>query len=418
MNIGLFTDTYLPQLSGVATSIEILKHKLEENGHAVYIFTTTDPRAISEKNIFRYESVPFLFFKERRIALTFFGPVVKKVRELKIDIIHTHTEFSMGMLGATAAKFLNLPLIHTYHTWYAKYLHYLWDGKLITEDTVRVLSKLFCERADTIIVPSETIREVLFEYGVNQPIQIIATGVPLSKPTEENIIADLRRQLAIKETDYVLLSVNRLAEEKNLLTLIKKTGALCQKAANIKLILVGDGPQRAELENYVHKHQLGERILFAGMVPHDEINKYYQLADLYVNLSLSETQGLTFVEAITNQLPVIAMDSEYLISLSEISPFGCLLSDSDDFGEAVMAIYNAETELDCNWHNLIDEVSADTFYERIFDVYNREIIYKQTNRWQKVIPSGKYYLSHTIANIKRPLSYTVKDLIGRSDDKK
>lgn len=418
MNIGFFTDTYLPQLSGVATSIDILKQKLEENGHNVYIFTTTDPNATCEKNVFRCESIPFLFFKERRIAVTFFAPIVKKVRALKIDIIHTHTEFSMGMLGAIAAKVLNLPMVHTYHTWYAKYLHYLWDGKLITEDTVRVLSKLFCERADTVIVPSETIRQVLFGYDVTKPIQIVATGVPLPESVDIQLINKLRMDLALDDKDFVLLSVNRLAEEKNLLTLLEKMTMLRHELPNVKLILVGDGPQRAELEQYVRTHDLTAVVRFTGMVNHQDINTYYQLADLYVNLSLSETQGLTYIEAITNNLPVVAMESDYLESLEKISSFGRLLNDPNDFAKTVTEIYRSQDTLQVNLQKLIQEVSADTFYERIYGIYQREITYNQFHiRWP-IIPEGKYHMKRTFDHLRRPLPFKTKNLIGKSNKNK
>lgn len=409
MNVGLFTDTYFPQLSGVATSINILKQQLEENGHKVYVFTTTDPQAVEEKNVFRYESIPFVFFKDRRIAVTTVVPIIRKVKQLKIDIIHTHTEFSMGLAGVNTGKMLGLPVIHTYHTWYDKYLHYLWNGKIITRDTVKILSKFFCNQTDAVIVPSETIKTVLLDYNIYKPINILPTGVPLPQKIDNIIINDLRARLNLAPNDYVLLSVNRLAEEKNLLSVLNKMEDLRQKLPQVKLVLVGDGPQREELEIFVHKNKLSDTVMFVGFVAHEYTDAYYQMADLYVNLSLSETQGLTFIEAITNQLPVVAMDSDYLLSLEEISPFGKLLSDTNEFVPAIIDMYEMKQNAILNLQPLIDEVSAETFYNRVIKIYEREISYKGFYSRPFLSLTNKFYLENTLDSFKRPFSYRFKD---------
>ncbi|MDN6596963.1 MAG: glycosyltransferase, partial [Lentilactobacillus parabuchneri] len=134
MNIGIFTDTYFPQVSGVATSIKTLKNELERQGNQVYIFTTTDPHVDKdtyEQNIFRFSSIPFISFTDRRIAVRGLFQAYEIAKELNLDIVHTQTEFSMGMIGKFVAKNLNIPCIHTYHTMYEDYLHYVANGKLL-----------------------------------------------------------------------------------------------------------------------------------------------------------------------------------------------------------------------------------------------------------------------------------------------
>ncbi|KLD57597.1 1,2-diacylglycerol 3-glucosyltransferase, partial [Lactiplantibacillus plantarum] len=134
MNIGIFTDTYYPQVSGVATSIKVLRNQLERAGHQVYIFTTTDPHVdknIYERNIFRFTSIPFVSFTDRRIAVRGLFKAYQVAKDLGLDIVHTQTEFSMGMIGKFVAKQLKVPCIHTYHTMYEDYLHYIANGKLL-----------------------------------------------------------------------------------------------------------------------------------------------------------------------------------------------------------------------------------------------------------------------------------------------
>ena len=147
MNIGLFTDTYFPQVSGVATSIKTLRDELEKQGNQVYIFTTTDPHVDKdtyERNIFRFPSIPFVSFTDRRIAVRGLFHAYEIAKELNLDIIHTQTEFSMGWIGKFVARNLEIPCIHTYHTMYEDYLHYVAKGKLLKPVHVKQMTLAFC----------------------------------------------------------------------------------------------------------------------------------------------------------------------------------------------------------------------------------------------------------------------------------
>ena len=134
MNIGLFTDTYFPQVSGVATSIKTLRDELIAQGHHVYIFTTTDPQAKHDDvaaGIYRFPSIPFVSFKERRIAVRGGFRAVKLAKQFQLDIVHNQTEFALGMIGKLVAHELKIPCLHTYHTMYQDYLHYIANGHII-----------------------------------------------------------------------------------------------------------------------------------------------------------------------------------------------------------------------------------------------------------------------------------------------
>ena len=158
MKIGFFTDTYFPQVSGVATSIKTLKQELERHGHEVYIFTTTDPNADKlEKDVIRMPSVPFISFKDRRVVVRGMWYAYLVAKELELDLIHTHTEFGAGILGKMVAKKLKIPLIHTYHTMYEDYLHYIGKGKVIRQSHVKYLSRLFANHTTGVVCPSERV---------------------------------------------------------------------------------------------------------------------------------------------------------------------------------------------------------------------------------------------------------------------
>lgn len=418
MNIAIFTDTYFPQVSGVATSIQTLKETFEENGHNVYVFTTSDPKAQEEENVFRYDSVPFIFFKDRRIAIPFFGPIYRKCKDLEIDIVHTQTEFSMGLMGASVSKYMRIPLVHTYHTWYEKYLHYVLNGKLISKKTVVHLSKLFCDQADLVISPSHQMKEVLVDYQIRKPIHVLATGVKVPEKMNQEKLQNVRQEWGIEEDDYLLLSINRIAEEKNLKAIIEQFPEILAEIPNAKLILAGDGPQLEELQELTSALNLEEKIIFPGFVDHAEVNQFYQAADVYVNLSTSETQGLTFIEAIVNHLPVIAMKTPYLESLESIVPFGRLLEEVTDFPEAVKAVFNQSVNFTEGLAPLIHHVSAEAFYDDLYNIYLYMIELKSEK--PKNFLNRNLYLSTSFGEIQKsfkwPSKYLSSFTIRRKDD--
>lgn len=180
MNIGMFTDTYFPQVNGVVTSITLLKKALEKEGHKVYIFTPSDPNAVSfleHNDVFRIPSLPFPSFPERRIAIGGLFKLSKKVKELNLHVIHTHTEFSIGLIGKVLAKKYHIPIVHTYHTLYEDYLHYIGNGKVITPSMVKKAIQLFCRNTDKLVVPSEKTKQVLESYELIREIEVIPTGI-------------------------------------------------------------------------------------------------------------------------------------------------------------------------------------------------------------------------------------------------
>jgi 1,2-diacylglycerol 3-alpha-glucosyltransferase len=337
MKIGLFTDTYYPQINGVATSVLMLKENLEKLGHSVYVFTTTDPKADkNEKNVFRVASVPFK--SSRRVGM-FYNPLLsRRIKRLGLDIIHTNTEFSLGIFGRTIAKELNIPLVHTYHTIYEDYTHYIVKfGVLdtIAKKTARKLSENFCNSVDSVIVPTEKVKDLLRSYNVYKPINVIPSGIKLDKYSKANFdsseILKIKNSLGIDKDDKVILYIGRISEEKNIKELLIGMQSYFKKNDNIKFLLVGDGPDREKLENLSQDLGISNRTIFAGERPWDEIGKYYQLGDVFVSASQSETQGLTFIEALASGLPVIAKKDRCLEGVIEVGYNGYMYSNLNEF---------------------------------------------------------------------------------------
>lgn len=336
MKVGIFTDTYYPQVSGVATSILTLKEELEKDGHEVTIFTTTDPNAIKEeKSIIRFPSIPFLSFKDRRVAIRGKHQALKIAKELEIDVIHTQTEFSLGMTGKYVAEQMNIPCVHTYHTMYEKYLHYVANGKVLRPSHVKILSKHFCNQADGVIAPSEKTKNILLGYGVKQPIEVIPTGVNLQK-LSTLFDYSVREKLGISKGATVLLSLSRLAKEKNIECVISAMPAILNHFSNVKLVIVGDGPSKTELKELVNKLNVTESVIFVGEVSGTEVGAYYQASDLYVSASNSETQGLTYIEAIASGIDIVTKANDYTNSLICNGKLGTTYSEDGQLAEIVI----------------------------------------------------------------------------------
>lgn len=369
MRIGMFTDTYFPQVSGVSTSIKILCDQLKAAGHEVIIFTTTDPDARPENGVVRLPSIQIASFDDRRMAYGGLDRCLKISRGYDLDIIHTHTEFSLGLAGKYVASRLKIPTIHTYHTMYENYTHYIWNGKLIKRQHVRWLTKIFCEQTDGVITPSQLTYDTLKDYGVTAPMRIISTGVELPE-FDVSYKDKIRQQLDIPMDAPVLLSLSRLSKEKSLDEVIMAFPTIQKAYPKAHLVIAGDGPYRETLEALAKGYELNN-VHFVGQVIHDEVDQYYQMADVYINASESESQGLTYLESIANRLPIVAKENEYLSQIVKSGEFGQLYPPNGNLSTAVINYLNKKysgdiKEIDMS---LLETISAKQFGKNVIEFY-------------------------------------------------
>lgn len=372
MNIGLFTDTYFPQVSGVATSIKTLKDALEAQGHQVYIFTSTDPKVSKnqfESHIYRFSSVPYVGFKDRRLAFRGLIQAVEIAKSVNLDIVHTQTEFSLGLLGKFVARQLKIPAVHTYHTMYEDYTHYVAKGLLIGAKGVGTIMKAYMMGMSGVIAPSQLVQETLLKYGVKSPIRIIPTGVSLPDTNASN--NDLRHKFGFTETQPIILSLGRLAFEKNIALTISAFSELRQQYPEARLVIAGDGPARKSLEEQVSELSLTEEVVFTGMVDHESIADYYKMSNVFVSSSDTETQGLTFIEAMASNRPFVAIHSPYLDNLVDNEAIGTLVSDYDELLSGIKKyLLRPLTDMDKKIRDMkMKDVDANTFASRVLNFY-------------------------------------------------
>ncbi|PWF99892.1 glycosyltransferase family 4 protein [Levilactobacillus bambusae] len=384
MNIGLFTDTYFPQVSGVSTSIKTLREELEKQGHQVYIFTTTDPHVeknVYERNVFRFSSIPFISFKDRRIAVRGLFQAYQIAKELNLDIVHTQTEFSMGLIGKFVARNLHIPCLHTYHTMYEDYLHYIANGKILKPVNVKQLTVAFCYHMTGIIAPSDRVLETLTGYGVKSPIRIIPTGVNLHKYDQPDT-SNLRAKYGYEPDTPIILSLSRLAYEKNIKESIDALPEILKAVPTAQLLIVGDGPARQDLEAQAKTMQLTDHITFAGEINNDDVYHYYHLANVFLSSSDSESQGLTYIEAMAAGLKTVVMTSPYTDDLLSEKSLGMTFKTQD---EMVADVIDYLTHPD-DYHDpdllerKLAEISADTFGQRVIKFYHdAQVMYEESH---------------------------------------
>ncbi|MCL1805573.1 MAG: glycosyltransferase family 4 protein [Clostridiales bacterium] len=381
MRVGIFADTYYPQINGLATSVLMLNHYLRARGHRVFIFTTTDPDARQdEEDIYRLPSMPFL--AERRMGVFYHPRLARLVRGLELDIVHTHSEFALGVFGRYMARELNLPVVHTMHTVYEDYTHYLtkWVPMLdgFTRVVARKLTAEFCNSAGQVIVPTVKMKDMLRSYGVRGEAAVIPSGIDLERfkpgyysPEE---IRRARGELGISPEDKVLLYLGRIAEEKNIQELLYGLKDYLLARQDMKFVLVGDGKDRPRLEGLTAALGMADKTIFAGVKPWDEIGKYYQIGDVFVNSSRSEAQGLTYIEAMAAGLPVAARADRCLEGILQDGVNGYAFEDQAGLVGAldkILADDAARQDLSLGAMATAEEFSAAVYADRVAAVYER-----------------------------------------------
>lgn len=387
MRIGLFTDTYFPQVSGVATSIRTLKTELEKQGHAVFIFTTTDKdvNRYEDWQIIRIPSIPFFAFKDRRFAYRGFTKALEIAKQYQLDIIHTQTEFSLGLLGIWIARELKIPVIHTYHTQYEDYVHYIAKGLLIRPSMVKYLVRGFLHDVDGVICPSEIVRDLLSDYKVKVEKRVIPTGIELAKFARPEIspehLKDLRAKLGIKDDENMLLSLSRVSYEKNIQAVLAAFAEVLKEEQKVKLVIAGDGPYLENLKEQAEDFQIQDSVIFTGMIAPSETALYYKAADFFISASTSETQGLTYLESLASKTPVIAHGNPYLDNLISDKMFGTLYYEERDLSGAILEALIATPDMDEKLlADKLYEISAENFAKRVHEFYLDAII---SNNFEK-----------------------------------
>lgn len=308
MHIGFFSDSYRPYTSGVVRSIELFTREFNARGHEVYIFGPDYPlvHCPREEKVFRFASIPAPTMPHFSIPIPFSLQLGTTIRRINLQVIHVHSPFLLGRLGAHAARQYGLPLVFTFHTLYDQYVHYLPVAQQVTKSLVITIAMDFCNRCDLVIAPSRIIESYLQEIGVKTEVEVIPTGIDLEE-FANNDSHWLQKNYQVSPAEKVLLFVGRLGKEKNVKFLLEAFGRVQQEIPHARLVIVGDGPDKEELRKYCFKLGIAGKVIFTGLLSRDQIVHCYASAHLFVFPSVTETQGLVIGEAKAAGLPVVAI---------------------------------------------------------------------------------------------------------------
>ncbi|MEG1651629.1 MAG: glycosyltransferase family 4 protein [Oscillospiraceae bacterium] len=379
MKILIATDWYKPIVNGVVTSVLNLETELRKRGHEVKVLTLSRDRKCAEtENTYYLKSYAAnKIYPKARVALRISDDMLDEIVRWCPDIIHTQCEFSSFHIARKIAERTGAPIVHTYHTVYEDYTHYFSPSKNLGRKAVVLFTRNILRKVDGVIAPTEKVTKILQNYGVETGIYTVPTGIDMAQfqhEMSEQERNEMKKSLGIPAENTVLLFLGRLAKEKNIEELIEFSMRLEDR--NTTLLIVGGGPDYDELKKESKKLS-PDTVVFTGMVPPENIAKYYQLGDVFVSASQSETQGLTYVEALASGLPALCREDDCLEGVVVDGVNGYQYSGFDEFSRRlndIMVDKSGDDSMSKNAKRIAqDEFSSTVFAKRAEDVYKMAI---------------------------------------------
>ena len=393
MKVGIFTDQYYPNISGVVTSIKMLYEGLVNLGHEVFIFTSFDEKTVDQPNELTSANVinlpgrsyPFKNLKDYKYNFRY-KHFAKIVLPYELDIIHVHTEFNIAKIARIVCKKLHIPMVHTFHTLYEDYLGYVspFMDKHFHNIFLSTLAKIFIRpvsRASTIeIVPTKKVLSLVERYYMKGDIRVIPTGIQLERFNKSNVTEqekeNLRQSLNISIDTFVFAYIGRTSGEKNI-ELIMRAYSKLESKENSVLLVVGGGPELDDLRAYAKELNLEDKIIFTGFIEWIKIPAYYQIADIFVNASHSETQGLTYIEALASSLPVLVQKDECIEEVVQDYYNGIYFDGEEELTQKMEEIQKAPKTLQRikgNTEKSVEKYSKEQYAKNIESIYLDAIV--------------------------------------------
>lgn len=397
MRIGLFTDTYLPDINGVVSSTFTLKKALEKAGHTVYVVTNHAGGSIElEGDVLRLPGLALKSLYGYKMSSPISIGAHSYIRNMDLDVIHLQTNFGIGLYGQALAKSFGIPLVDTYHTMYEDYTHYInprgFAGvEKFSKEAIRAASRTVCNSAQAVISPSQKTKEILEEYGVIAPIYVCPTGLDLEafeKSREaQDVISRIRQSVSEDPNLRFMIFLGRIAKEKSLEIVIRMLDVL--NDPNFHLGIVGAGPDEDYYRDLAAQSAHAAHIHFLGKADPKDVPYFYAAADGYISASLSETQGMTYLESMASGTMVFGRRDEVLDGLIEEGVTGYYFDDEAELARKVRAYYALDdqqkqiNEQACR--EKIGPFTDKTFAHKVAAVYEQAILdYSRTYVVEKI----------------------------------
>lgn len=393
MNIGFFSDTYLPQRNGVAVALTLYRKVLEKAGHRVYLFVPKlqSGQRRNERGVFECPSFGYSLEKGQRIAVPVF-PLINTIKALKLDVIHVHSPFSMSFYAKVVAKQLGIPAICTHHTNFEYYLHYVPPLIRPSVEQTRKLMTYWTYLFDKVVAPTEKIRELLKEWGVpEKKLKTIPTGIDMAS-FEKELKWDIRSEYAIDDDQKILLFAGRIGQEKNIDFLIRTFKKLLGKRNDLYFVIIGEGEEKENLEKLTEELDLTNRIIFTGGKDREYVIDAYKAADIFWFASFTETQGLVILESMAAGTPVVALGRLGVYELLKNGNAGGIM---------------------------LDELNEEAFMTAVVGLLKDPEEYERLSHLGKTFVKKHYSLKHTIDEMVKLYIETIEEKsLSRPEKKK
>lgn len=386
MKILFVTDNYHPAVNGIVTQIELLSDELRKRGHTVYIVCPTfgkgkNPR---EEDVFRLPSLVFPPRPLDRLTIPYSTKLTKKFLSEEVDIVHNHL-FIAGFFGEKIAKKRHIPIVATLHTPFTQYVRWSFPALMpVSWPFLKVLYRWYFRNHDVIIGPSARATDELEAAGVKPPKRIIHNGIVLSRFTTATQKM-FREEYKIPENVPLAISVGRLDPGKNVDLAIRATKIALHSVPNLKLIIMGDGVLRKNLEKLVDDLEMRDSVLFTGFVSREMIASANKCADISLMPSDTDTLPTVTIEAMATGQPIVAIYDKAVLDLVKDNENGFIVKkDPEEFANAMVKLLQDE--------KLREKFGKDSF-EKSKQFSVESTITNLVNLYEELIDKKKVHLS-------------------------
>jgi len=313
MRIGCYTNCYRPRINGVVRSISVYRQALLDAGHRVFLFAPDAPHYLdAEEDVYRYPTLPLESGKTYRIPISYWPGLFHFAVRLHLDVVHAHHSVFLGREAARVARASGVPLVCTVHSRYDRYGEpYRLGGDLVRWAS-RVTVTRYMRRCQRIIAPTSVLRDVICQDLPDMSERVVVIPTPLHDGAfERPDAAPIRARYGL-EGCFTFVVTARLTAEKGLSDLLKAVAVVRRQRADVRLLILGDGPEREHLEQEAAELGVADAVTFTGMVPFEQVGAYLQAADAFAFASQMEVQPLVLNEAMAAGLPVVAYDAPFV----------------------------------------------------------------------------------------------------------
>jgi len=387
MRIVIFSDTFPPDINGVATSTANLFKTLRDHKEDVIAVVPNhySNKVTFEDNIIRIPGIELKKLYGYRAVFPWNQTAYKIVKEFKPDVIHIQVDAGVGQFGYMVAANLKVPAVYTYHTCYEDYTYYATKGMAdrFAKSCVRAYTKFQSLRSYEFIAPSNKIKDYLRSIKIDDHISVLPTGIEFKKFSIKHRNLEetnkLKKSLGILPDEKILLSLGRVAKEKSIDFVIRGYAEFVKTHKNhkTKFLIVGDGPALNDLKELTSVLGIEKYVIFTGRVDPSLTQTYYWMGDIFASASITETQGLTFMEAMAASLIVLARYDDNLAGTIVDGKTGFFFETEEEFAsvfESVLQLKKEEKEkiIEASLE-YIDPYSMDNFYKNVIEVYKRAV---------------------------------------------